>query len=234
MTTADYLESLQNDLTILKTSLDLDEGTNFTDIAEMAQGGEITKGGGTTINTISDLNNVVTSYNNKLTTMVNNYSAYSQNSMTIYTPNTNCRNFMIQKRSGGKYRIVWSAMGYYVCLYSNDTQSFCNFVNNNSAGYYGLNSYSFQLNRIKQAYSETAYYSNEFSSLEALITAIQQPILSGNISYTVYYNGFSYTGVLDNDWPCPITNIPVFYSDMNFPYENGKVLSHNLTISVAS
>lgn len=46
MTTADYLESLQNDLETINTSLNLDEGTNFTDIAEMAQQGVITKGGG--------------------------------------------------------------------------------------------------------------------------------------------------------------------------------------------
>lgn len=46
MTTADYLESLQNDLETLKESLDLQEGTNFSDIAQMADDGEITKGGG--------------------------------------------------------------------------------------------------------------------------------------------------------------------------------------------
>lgn len=46
MTTEDYLESLQDDLNTLKTSLDLEEGTNFTDIAGMAEGGEIIRGGG--------------------------------------------------------------------------------------------------------------------------------------------------------------------------------------------
>ena len=46
MTTADYLESLQNDLNTIKTSLNLEEGTNFSDIATMAGDGEIVKGGG--------------------------------------------------------------------------------------------------------------------------------------------------------------------------------------------
>lgn len=46
MTTSDYLESLQNDLTTIKTSLNLQEGTKFTDIADMAESGQITVGGG--------------------------------------------------------------------------------------------------------------------------------------------------------------------------------------------
>ena len=46
MTTADYLESLQNDLETINTSLNLQEGTKFTDIADMAESGQITVGGG--------------------------------------------------------------------------------------------------------------------------------------------------------------------------------------------
>lgn len=46
MSTANYLESLQNDLDTIKTSLNLQEGTNFTDIAGMAENGDITTGGG--------------------------------------------------------------------------------------------------------------------------------------------------------------------------------------------
>lgn len=45
MQTADYLESLQNDLSRINTALELSEGTNFTDIAEMAEDGDITAGG---------------------------------------------------------------------------------------------------------------------------------------------------------------------------------------------
>lgn len=45
-TTSDYLESLQNDLQTISEALNLEEGTNFSDIATMADEGEITKGGG--------------------------------------------------------------------------------------------------------------------------------------------------------------------------------------------
>lgn len=40
-TTAEYLESLQNDLNRITTALDLEEGTNFTDIAQMSEDGDI-------------------------------------------------------------------------------------------------------------------------------------------------------------------------------------------------
>ena len=46
MTTTDYLESLQDDLDRTVTALDLEEGTNFTDIADMAENGDISTGGG--------------------------------------------------------------------------------------------------------------------------------------------------------------------------------------------
>lgn len=46
MTTSDYLESLQDDLERINTALELEEGTNFTNIADMAQNGDISKGGG--------------------------------------------------------------------------------------------------------------------------------------------------------------------------------------------
>ena len=46
MTTTDYLESLQDDLSRTVEALNLEEGTNFTDIADMAENGEISTGGG--------------------------------------------------------------------------------------------------------------------------------------------------------------------------------------------
>lgn len=46
MTTADYLESLQDDLATINTSLGLQAGTKFTDIATMCEDGDITVGGG--------------------------------------------------------------------------------------------------------------------------------------------------------------------------------------------
>lgn len=45
-TTSELLTSLQNDLDRTITALELEEGTNFTDIANMAENGDISTGGG--------------------------------------------------------------------------------------------------------------------------------------------------------------------------------------------
>lgn len=53
MTTTDYLESLQDDLDRTVTALELEEGTNFTNIADMAENGDIGKGSGSSDNTFT-------------------------------------------------------------------------------------------------------------------------------------------------------------------------------------
>lgn len=45
-TTADYLESLQNDMARINEALGLPEGSTFTDVATMSESGEITTGEG--------------------------------------------------------------------------------------------------------------------------------------------------------------------------------------------
>lgn len=45
-TTADYLESLQNDMSRINEALGLPEGSTFTDVATMSENGEITTGEG--------------------------------------------------------------------------------------------------------------------------------------------------------------------------------------------
>lgn len=189
--------------------------------------------GGGTPTTITEIVNTITSFNNYLDNLMNNYSAYTNNSLTIYTPNQSANKFMIQKRSNGKYRIVWSTTGFYCCLFSSVSQGFCNLKRIGSSGletrFFSYYNQSFALNKgaSSNAY-DNAYYSSEYSTLEELITALQT---KNAISYTNYTSGFTYSGVLDSTWTAPITNIPIFESDMSTPVVNGKVLSHNLTIS---
>lgn len=92
MTTADYLESLQNDLQTISEALDLEEGTNFSDIATMANDGEITKGGGSgldwsALGYSNTPESVVNDYNYSLQ-IKNNYAGgnFTNNTTLIYMP----------------------------------------------------------------------------------------------------------------------------------------------------
>lgn len=184
-------------------------------------------GGGSTPKTVTDINNMLVDFDNYLQTLVNNYTAYTNEAITIYTPDADSTNFMIQKRSNGKYRIVWSNNAYYLCLISNSQQGFCS--NRAVVGAYPVS------NPITLSTSNPAgtkgYYSGEFDTLESLLLAIQNSNGSG-ISYTSYGSGLIYSGVLDENWISPISNLPVFQSDLETPFINGRVLSHNTTISV--
>ena len=186
----------------------------------------IPSGGGGTPTNLIELNKMLSDFGDYLDALVDNYTAYTNEPITIYTPDAESTSFMIQKRSNGKYRVVWSNYAFYLCLVSNSTQSFANNYMGNS--YYKI-SQPLVLNVSAGTGSIVkAYYSPEFTTLEGLVAALQNSDGSG-ISYTAYRN-FGFSGVLDATWTSPISNLPVFESDKTTPFLNGKVLSHNTTI----
>lgn len=183
-------------------------------------------GGGGTPTNLTELNNVLSDFDDYLVALVDNYTAYTNEPITIYTPDVDSTSFMIQKRSNGKYRMVWCNFAFYLCLVSNSSQSFGN--NYLIGGYYKF-SQPLLLNVLATSGPLVkSYYSSEFNTLEDLVVALQNSNGSG-ISYTVY-NKFGFSGVLDATWTSPISNLPVFESDKTTPFLNGKVLSHDTTI----
>lgn len=183
--------------------------------------------GGSSPANLTELNNILSDFEDYLDTLVDNYTAYLDEPITIYTPDEASTSFMIQKRSNGKYRIVWSNYAYYLCLVSNSSQTFCH--RENFSIYSKLSRALVIADERIGAQQVLGYYSNEFNDLEGLLLAIQNSNGSG-ISYTLYSSGFGYSGVLDSTWITPISNLPVFNSDKITPFTNGKVLSHNTTI----
>lgn len=218
----DFLTDVADAIRTKKGSQETIQASDFdTEIENLPSGGSSPAN-------LTELNNILSDFDNYLDTLVNNYTAYLDEPITIYTPNASSTSFMIQKRSNGKYRIVWSNYAYYLWLESNTSQTFLNVVWENVT--YHKISENIELN--KSMYSGSTihgYYSNEFNDLENLLLAIQNPNGSG-ISYSTWNAGFGYSGVLDANWTTPISNLPVFNSDKITPFINGKVLSHNTTI----
>lgn len=217
----DFLTDVADAIREKKGTSETIQASDFdTEIENLPSGGDVT--------TITEINNMLVSFENYLDTLVNNYTAYLDEPITIYTPDERSMSFMIQKRSNGKYRIVWSNHAYYLWLESNTSQAFLN-VMQKYATYYKI-SEKVELNKdTKSGSTIYGYYSNEFNNLEDLLLAIQNSNGSG-ISYSGWSIGFGYSGVLDANWTTPISNLPVFNSDKTTPFINGKVLSHNTTI----
>ncbi len=184
--------------------------------------------GTTSPKTINELRQITTDFNSYLNSLLDNYNAYTNEPITIYTPESRCTNFMIQKRSNGKYRIVWTKIGKYVALASNSSQKFTCLYQPSYFYSFADNICNILSTNMYVTSYESAYYSNEFDTLEDLILNLKSN--QSSITYTHYNTGLSYSGVLDENWTTPITNIPVLQNDYSTPVINGKVLSHNLTI----
>ena len=88
-------------------------------------------GGGTiSINSLSDYTNymeeVGIKFDNYIKSKVSLYPVYTESAITLYTPNINCKNYIIHKRSNGKYRILWGQYNYG-CIFNNTTVGYFGF-----------------------------------------------------------------------------------------------------------
>lgn len=72
--------------------------------------------------TISELNAIISSaveeYNNYIDTIPNQYEGYTNNAMTLYTPNEYFKNYWIRYRNG-TYQIIWFPSCTYLWDYNN-------------------------------------------------------------------------------------------------------------------
>lgn len=188
-------------------------------------------GGGSAITNISELNNQLKtnfqSFETYLSTIKNNYEAYVDTPVTLYSPE-GFPNYVIHKRSNGKYRIIWSSFLNIVYLVGTNVTFGGLKVNNiNFQGYsaYDIASFQNMIFDIKittptngapvTGYDPRAfYYSNEFQTISDLISAITNA--NGNISYTKYINGYSFSGVADTPNIIPCTNCAVWDNNNNF------------------
>lgn len=188
MTTSDYLESLQDDLSRTITALDLEDGTNFTDIADMAENGDIGTGGGTSvdISSLSSINdstkNVYADIENKFNSIINNYDVYYDEPVTIYSPN-NYFKYIVQLKANGKYRIVW-LNGDTDLLKINNSPSTttCNLAIS-YANIVGLSNLKSTNVNIITDNEVSTQISNDFDTIEELFLALQEQN-QANISYS--------------------------------------------------
>jgi len=206
------------------------------DIVSYLLGKNAGGGGSTAPHSLQELNNIIHSFDGYLATVVAQYDAYTDEPMTIYAPVENCTNFMIQKTSQGKYRIIWSTYGYYLKLLGVSQQAFCqinrHIDTDNYDNYKRFSTYDITLSSTGGSINarDIAYASAGYETLEELVTAMQT---STGITYSALAGStFTYAGVLDDNWETPIVNIPIFDSQMKEIITYGKVLSHDLTILI--
>lgn len=178
---------------------------------------------------LPDLNTIATNFeNNTLLTISNNRPTYTNNSITLYTPNASETNYVIVAKSGG-YRVYWSSGLFQRQPFSTNPNDPVLFVEkpSNASGKIGSNYWVFGT-KIDKYFRY--YYSDTIADLDELITKMQTP---NGLSYTAYtsMNYISYVGNLETG--VYYSNAPFIDKDFN-KLENVGILSYNETITVQS
>lgn len=180
-----------------------------------------------------NLNITLDNFRNFLSNKINDYSTYTNNAITLYTPDEKCQVYVIHKKSNGKYRVVW---GKNVISVLNNTTFGFKYLSTKYIQQADANiSQLFDLIELSD-YAGNAvlsYYSNDFDTAVDVINAISSP--TGNIAYTKYVSGNNYSTALDSPYLITYTNTNVFDGrSSNLDVLLSQKISTNETIEVKS
>ena len=180
-----------------------------------------------------NLNITLDNFRNFLSNKINDYSTYTNNAITLYTPDEKCQVYVIHKKSNGKYRVVWGRN--FISVLNNTTFGFkylaTKYIQQADANISAL----FNLIELGDYVGNAvlSYYSNDFDTAVDVINAISSP--TGNIAYTKYVSGNNYSTALDSPYLITYTNTNVFDGrSSNLDVLLSQKISTNETIEVKS
>lgn len=231
----------------IREKLDTQDTYKVSEMSEAIDSIETGGGGEISINSFDDytqyIGEVADRFENFLNSKIETYPAYTENAITLYTPDLKTSNYIIHKRSSGKYRIIWSEFDYSA-VYSSTSVGFTiftlpsyttNLINGkpklikNVKDLKEINLYNGTNANVSVYGLYLTYYSNEFNSIQDLITAISTA--TGNITYTGYNGGVTFSSVLDSPYLIPYSNIPVIDArTTNLSLLQSQIISKNETI----
>lgn len=140
---------------------------------------------------MSDISNFVARFNSKISNLPNSYTALSSDSVTLYTPDIEYQNYLIQKRIGGTYRVVWVKAPRIVTNSKIYKLNVNNVTNTNTVNtFIGV---------------DAVYFSPEFSDIETCI----QKMKNNELTYNKVSDYLSY--LQDTPEKIPISNIGIYY-----------------------
>lgn len=198
-------DTLGNFLTDVATAIRNKKGTTNTIVASNFDTEiESIESGGGELPTVNNINDMLTLVPQILNRTVENYPKILNTPVVLYTPNTNFRCYCIQKRSSGKYRILWLPDCYiYFTSTSYDTLGGY-YININSpsgikpSGLSGKPSLT-DISKVDGGYG---YSSSEMDTIDDCINAIQSP----NTTYSLWTTNNNFGCAIDTDYKIPVSN----------------------------
>lgn len=181
MSITSEITRLQNAKTDIKTAIAA-KGVEIPNTAKLDEYDtyieEIPSGG--SIETLDDLNNAIQSYSQNLRKHTNTYPTLLNIPITLYTPDTNYRDYIIFRTLSGSYRIGWLPTG--IILAGPDE---------------GRNAYKFSIvyyspdQNITFQNSPVAYYigTNTYPTIQQCIDALQNSSTTYKTNTNIALNG---------------------------------------------
>lgn len=208
-----------------------DLSTNAWNKIEAGGGGEPVIPTPKSINELNtELADVGNKYGEYLQGVINSYDTYTNNAITIYTPNATHKNYIIYKRQNGTYRIIWfnSYSGLAGLLMGTSSGNLIVSTAKISVSGTNYNVSGFTLTSTIASEGTQYYYSHEaYNNTEECITAIQ----SNSTSYDSTTGSCIYAADTPNDIPYSNTFI---FKNTNGELSTTKRISQNETIVVKS
>lgn len=156
----------------------------------------------------SNIRTLVDNFNSYIATLPNNYKTLTTENVTLYTPGSpsTYKYYLIQKRSSGKYRVVWctatrliDGTNIYVLPTSISWNSANPTVLTPIGTYYKIN--------VAHNIKDTVYISPEYVTIEECI----QKMRNNEMTYTSTTNFLAYTP--DSPDVIPYSNVGIYYSN---------------------
>ena len=187
-------------------------------------------GGGEEPKLLSEMNNFLKEYvdwfNGYINNISNTYDTFSTETTTLYTPDINYKYYLIQKRSGGTYRVVWVKSVRVIndnSIYPSYIRAETMVLKNNEP----INMYRTLGNYIT---TDEVYYSPEYNDIETCV----QKMKNNELTYTKVNNFLGY--VPDTTAKIPVANVGIYYyKDNNTPEEfvmPSKISSKEIITSI--
>lgn len=179
---------------------------------------------------LSEMNNFLKDYVEWFNGYINNisstYNTFSTETTTLYTPDINYKYYLIQKRSGGTYRVVWVKSVRVIndnSIYPSNIRAETMILKNNEP----INMYRTLGNYIT---TDEVYYSPEYNDIETCV----QKMKNNELTYTKVNNFLGY--VPDTTAKIPVANVGIYYyKDNNTPEEfvmPSKISSKEIITSI--
>lgn len=171
-----------------------------------------------------NVHNTITSFYEYALSLPQTYQTYTNEQVTLYTPNINFKHYIIQKRSSGKYRVAW--FKYDFIIYD-DGIKHLKWVVTNTQGDVELASLT-QSKIYPSIIAQDDYYiSSEYDTVEECI----QKMLNNELTYTT---ASTFLGAIkDSPYIIPYSNVAILDKAnqiLNSQFVFSKRISQNETI----